>query len=130
MTEFILDKSNAREKTIELLDKHCDNFEGWNPELMEFVRSEEILNEIMDAIDEGLDNLNTKVMFNLASSEFCVDVEVTVYNVIGSAYEKSVPNPEYSRLIKFYVYAQDFASDDDYTVCDDIYYRIDMFREG
>lgn len=130
MTKFILDKSNAREKTIEILDEHCENFEGWNPELIDFVRNEEILNEIMDAIDEGLDNLNTKVMFNIASSDFDVDVEVTVFDVVGSAYERHVPNPEYSRLIKFYVYAQDFVSDDDYNICDDIYYRIDMLREG
>ena len=129
MTEFILNKSNSREKTREILDKYCEEFEGYNPQLIEFVKDEDVLNEIMDAIEEGLDNLNTKVMFNLASSDFYVDVEVTVYNVIGSAYEKSVPNPEYSRLIKFYVYAQDFDMDDDCTICDDVYYRIDMFRE-
>lgn len=128
MTKFILEKSNAREKTIEILDKYCENFEGWNPELMDFVRSEEILNEIMDAVDEGLDNLNTRVMFNIASSDFDVDVEVTVFDVVGSSYAKQVPNPEYSRLIKFYVYAQDFGSDDDCTICDDVYYRIDMLR--
>ena len=36
--EFNLDKSNAHEKTIDILEKHCSRFEGYNPELIEFVR--------------------------------------------------------------------------------------------
>ncbi len=30
--------------------------------------------------------------------------------------------------MKLYVFAQDFANDDDYIICDDVYYRIDMSR--
>ena len=62
--KFILDKSNAREKTIEVVDEHSEFIEGYDVELVEFVRSEDILNEIMDSIEEGLDNLGDKVAFN------------------------------------------------------------------
>ena len=129
MTEFILGKSNAREKTIEILDKHCEEFEGWNPELMEFVMSDEILNEIMDAIEEGLDNLGDKVAFNCTAEDFDVDIDITVSNMRGGLFSDGVINPEFSRLVKLYVFAQDFASEDEYTVCDNVYYRIDIFRE-
>lgn len=129
MTKFILDKSNAREKTIDILDNHCEEFEGWNSELMEFVRSDEILNEIMDAIDEGLDNLGDKVTFDCTAEEFSVDIEITVSNMRGGLFSDGVINPDFSRLVKLYVFAEDFASGDDYTICDDVYYRIDMFRE-
>lgn len=57
--KFILDKSNAREQTIEIVDKHSEYIEGYDVELVEFVRSEDILNEIIDSIEEGLDNLNS-----------------------------------------------------------------------
>lgn len=127
--KFILDKSNAREKTVEILDKHCEEFEGWNPELMEFVMSDEILNEIMDAIEEGLDNLGSEVTFNCSCEDFAVNIYVTVSNMRGGLFSDGVINPDFSRLVKLYVFAEDFASEDDYTVCDDVYYRIDMFRE-
>lgn len=129
MTKFILDKSNAREKTIEILDKHCEKFEGWNAELMEFVMSDEILNEIIDAIEEGLDNLGDRVAFSCAAEDFDADIDVTVSNLQGGLFSDGVINPEFSRLVKLYVFAEDFASEDDCTVCDDVYYRIDMFRE-
>lgn len=129
MTKFILDKSNAREKTIDILDEHCESFEGWNPELIEFVQSDEILNEIIDAIEEGLDNLGDEVTFNCSVEDFAVDIYVTVSNLRGGLFSDGVINPEFSRLVKLYVFAQDFASEDDYTVCDDVYYRIDMLRE-
>lgn len=129
MTKFILDKSNARERTIEILDKHCEKFEGWNPELMEFVMSDEILNEIIDAIEEGLDNLGDKVAFSCTAEDFDVDIDVTVSNMQGGLFSDGVINPEFSRLVKLYIFAENFASEDDYTVCDNVYYRIDMFRE-
>ena len=127
--EFNLEKSNAREKTIELLDKHCENFEGWNPELIEFVRSDDVLNEILDSIQEGLDSLNDRVSFNLSTSDFDVDFEITVFNLQGKIFMSGVTNPEFSRLVKLYIFAQDLSIDEDYNICDDVYYRIDMFRE-
>ena len=126
--EFNLDTSNAREKTIELLDKHCENFEGWNPELIEFVKSEDMLNEMIDAIEEGLDSLGDRVSFNLSTSEFDVDVEITVLNLQGEMFMSGVVNPEFSRLVKLYIFAQDLSIEEDYNICDDVYYRIDMFR--
>lgn len=130
MTKFILDKSNAREKTTEILDKHCGEFEGYNPELIEFVNSNDVLGEIIDSIEEGLDNLGDKVAFNCSAGDFAVDIDVTVSNLQGKMFTDGVINPEFSRLVKLYIFAQDFASEDDYTVCDDVYYRIGMFREG
>jgi hypothetical protein len=128
--KFILDKSNAREQTIEIVDKHSEYIEGYDVELVEFVRSEDILNEIMDSIEEGLDNLNSRVSFNCSAGDFDVDIEVTVNEIDkDSLHATSVLNPEFSRLVKLYVFAQDFASDDDYIICDDVYYRIDMLRE-
>lgn len=50
--EFILSRSNAREKTIDILEKHCSDFEGYNPELIEFVKSDDVLNEILDSIQK------------------------------------------------------------------------------
>lgn len=130
MTKFILDKSNAREKTIKILDKHCDEFEGWNPELMEFIRSDEILNEIMNALEEGLDNLGSRLSFNLTAGDFDVDIDVTVFPILGNGlFSDVVLNPEFSRLVKLYVYTQDLSTEEDFIVCDDEYYRIDMFRE-
>lgn len=130
MSEFILNKSNAREKTIEVVDEHSEFIEGYDVELVEFVRSEDILNEIMDSIEEGLDNLNSRVSFNCSAGDFDVDIEVTVNEIDkDSLHAISVLNPEFSRLVKLYVFAQDFASDDDYIICDDVYYRIDMLRE-
>lgn len=130
MSEFILNKSNAREKTIEVVDEHSEFIEGYDVELVEFVRSEDILNEIMDSIEEGLDNLNSRVSFNCSAGDFDVDIEVTVNEIDkDSLHATSVLNPEFSRLVKLYVFAQDFASDDDYIICDDVYYRIDMLRE-
>lgn len=128
--KFILDKSNAREQTIEIVDKHSEYIEGYDVELVEFVRSEDILNEIMDSIEEGLDNLNSRVSFNCSTGDFDVDIEVTVNEIDkDSLHATSVLNPEFSRLVKLYVFAQDFANDDDYIICDDVYYRIDMLRE-
>ena len=128
--KFILDKSNAREQTIEIVDKHSEYIEGYDVELVEFVRSEDILNEIIDSIEEGLDNLNSRVSFNCSAGDFDVDIEVTVNEIDkDSLHATSVLNPEFSRLVKLYVFAQDFASDDDYIICDDVYYRIDMLRE-
>lgn len=128
--KFILDKSNAREKTIEVVDEHSEFIEGYDVELVEFVRSEDILNEIMDSIEEGLDNLGDKVAFNCSAGDFDVDIEVTVNEIDkDSLHATSVLNPEFSRLVKLYVFAQDFASDDDYIICDDVYYRIDVLRE-
>lgn len=127
--KFILEKSNARKKTIDVIDKHCDRFEGYNPELIDFVRSNDLLGEIIDSIEEGLDNLGDKVAFNCSAGDFAVDIDVTISNLQGGLFMDGVINPEFSRLVKLYVFAQDFASDDDYIICDDVYYRIDMLRE-
>ena len=127
--EFNLDKSNAHWKTIDILEKHCSRFEGYNPELIEFVKSDDVLNEIMDSIQEGLDSLNDGVSFNLSTSDFDIDFEITVFNLQGKMFMSGVTNPEFSRLVKLYVFAQDLSIDEDYNICDDVYYRIDMFRE-
>lgn len=128
--KFILDKSNAREQTIEIVDKHSEYIEGYDVELVDYVRSEDILNEIMDSIEEGLDNLNSRVSFNCSAGDFDVDIEVTVNKIDKDGlYATSVLNPEFSRLVKLYIFAQDFGSDDDFIICDDVYYRIDMLRE-
>lgn len=127
--KFILKNSNTREKTIDVIDKQCDRFEGYNPELIEFVKSNDVLGEIIDSIEEGLDNLNDKVSFNCSAGDFAVDIDVTVSNLQGRLFMDGVINPEFSRLVKLYIFAQDFANDDDYIICDDVYYRIDMLRE-
>ena len=128
--KFILEKSNAREKTIEIVDEHSEYIEGYDVELVEFVRSEDILNEIMDSIEEGLDNLNSRVSFNCSTGDYDVDIEVTVYEIEqDSIYASSVLNPIFSRLVKLYIFAQDFSIDEDWSICDDVYYRIDMLRE-
>lgn len=130
MSEFILSKSNAREKTTEIIDEHSEFIEGYDVELVEFVRSEEILNEIMDSIEEGLDNLNSRVSFNCSAGDFDVDIEVTVYEIEqDSIYASSVLDTKFSRLVKLYVFAEDYSVDEDYVICDDVYYRIDMLRE-
>lgn len=125
----MIKNSNTREKTIDVLEKHCGIFEGYNPELVEFVQSNDVLDEIIDSIEEGLDNLGDKVAFNCSAGDFAVDIDVTVSNLQGRLFMDGVINPEFSRLVKLYVFAQDFASDDDYIICDDVYYRIDMLRE-
>lgn len=125
----MIKNSNTREKTIDVLEKHCGRFEGYNPELIEFVQSNDVLGEIINSIEEGLDNLGDKVAFNCSAGDFAVDIDVTVYNLQGRLFMDGVINPEFSRLVKLYVFAQDFASDDDYIICDDVYYRIDMLRE-
>lgn len=128
--KFILDKSNAREQTIEIVDKHSEYIEGYDVELVEFVRSEDILNEIIDSIEEGLDNLNSRVSFNCSAGEFDVDIEVTVCEIEqDSIYASSVLDPKFSRLVKLYIFAEDYSVDEDYVICDDVYYRIDMLRE-
>lgn len=128
--KFILDKSNAREQTIEIVDKHSEYIEGYDVELVEFVRSEDILNEIIDSIEEGLDNLNSRVSFNCSAGDFDVDIEVTVCEIEqDSIYVSSVLNPKFSRLVKLYIFAEDYSVDEDYVICDDVYYRIDMLRE-
>lgn len=127
--EFILSKSNAREKTIDILEKHCSDFEGYNPELIEFVKSDDVLDEILDSIQEGLDSLSDRVSFNLSASDFDVDFEITVFNFQGKMFMSEVTNPEFSRLVKLYIFAQDLSIEEDYNICDDVYYRIDMFRE-
>ena len=127
--KFILKNSNTREKTIDVIDKQCDRFEGYNPELIEFVKSNDVLGEIIDSIEEGLDNLNDKVSFNCSPGDFAVDIDVTVSNLQGRLFMDGVINPEFSRLVKLYIFAQGYANDDDYIICDDVYYRIDMLRE-
>lgn len=127
--KFIIKDSNTREKTIDVLEKHCGRFEGYNPELIEFVQSNDVLDEIIDSIEEGLDNLGDKVAFNCSAGDFAVDIDVTVSNLQGRLFMDGVINPEFSRLVKSYIFAQDFANDDDYIICDDVYYRIDMLRE-
>lgn len=128
--KFILDKSNAREQTIEIVDKHSEYIEGYDVELVEFVRSEDILNEIIDSIEEGLDNLNSRVSFNCSAGDFDVDIEVTVCEVEqDSIYASSVLDPKFSRLVKLYIFAEDYSVDEDYVICDNVYYRIDMLRE-
>lgn len=127
--EFILSRSNAREKTIDILEKHCSDFEGYNPELIEFVKSDDVLNEIMDSIQEGLDIVGDRVSFNLSTSDFDIDFEITVFNLQGKMFMSGVTNPEFSRLVKLYIFAQDLSIEEDYNICDDVYYRIDMFRE-
>lgn len=130
MSEFILNKSNAREKTIEVVDEHSEFIEGYDVELVEFVRSEDILNEIIDSIEEGLDNLNSRVLFNCSAGDFDVDIEVTVCEIEqDSIYASSVLDPKFSRLVKLYIFAEDYSVDEDYVICDDVYYRIDMLRE-
>lgn len=126
--EFILSRSNAREKTIDILERHCSDFEGYNPELIEFVKSDDVLNEIVESIQEGLDSLGDRVSFNLSTSEFDVDFEITVFNFQGKMFMTGVTNPEFSRLVKLYIFAQDLSIDEDYNICDDVYYRIDMLR--
>ena len=125
----MIKNSNTREKTIDVLEKHCGRFEGYNPELIEFVQSNDVLGEIIDSIEEGLDNLGDKVSFNCSAGDFAVDIDVTVSNLQGRLFMDGVINPEFSRLVKLYIFAQDFANDDDYIICDDVYYRIDMLRE-
>ena len=125
----MIKNSNTREKTIDVLEKHCGRFEGYNPELIEFVQSNDVLGEIIDSIKEGLDNLGDKVAFNCSAGDFAVDIDVTVSNLQGRLFMAGVINPEFSRLVKLYIFAQDFANDDDYIICDDVYYRIDMLRE-
>lgn len=127
--KFIIKDSNTREKTIDVLEKHCGRFEGYNPELIEFVQSNDVLDEIIDSIEEGLDNLGDKVAFNCSAGDFAVDIDVTVSNLQGRLFMDGVINPEFSRLVKLYIFAQDFANDDNYIICDDVYYRIDMLRE-
>ena len=130
MSEFSLSKSNAREKTIEIVDKHSEYIEGYDVELVDYVRSEDTLNEIMDSIEEGLDNLNSRVSFNCSAGDFDVDIEVTVYEIEqDSIYASSVLDPKFSRLVKLYIFAEDYSVDEDYVICDDVYYRIDMLRE-
>lgn len=126
--EFILSRSNAREKTIDILEKHCSDFEGYNPELIEFVKSDDVLNEIMDSIQEGLDIVGDRVSFNLSTSDFDIDFEITVFNLQGKMFMSGVTNPEFSRLVKLYIFAQDLSIEEDYNICDDVYYRIDMLR--
>ena len=125
----MIKNSNTREKTIDVLEKHCGRFEGYNPELIEFVQSNDVLGEIIDSIEEGLDNLGDKVAFNCSARDFAVDIDVTVSNLQGRLFMDGVINPEFSRLVKLYIFAQDFGSDDDYIICDNVYYRIDMLRE-
>lgn len=128
--KFILDKSNAREQTIEIVDKHSEYIEGYDVELLEFIRSEDILNEIIDSIEEGLDNLNSRVSFNCSAGDFDVDIEVTVCEIEqDSIYASSVLDPKFSRLVKLYIFAEDYSVDEDYVICDDVYYRIDILRE-
>lgn len=67
MSEFSLSKSNAREKTIEIVDKHSEYIEGYDVELVDYVRSDDMLDEIIDSIEEGLDNLNSRVSFNCSA---------------------------------------------------------------
>lgn len=130
MSEFSLSKSNAREKTIEIVDKHSEYIEGYDVELVDYVRSDDMLDEIMNSIEEGLDNLSSRVSFNLSYGEFGVDVDVTVYEIEqDSLYARGVLNPEFSRLVKLYIFAEDYSVDEDYVICDDVYYRIDMLRE-
>lgn len=130
MSEFNLSKSNAREKTIEIVDKHSEYIEGYDVELVDYVRSDDILDEIMNSIEEGLDNLSSRVSFNLSYGEFGVDVDVTVYEIEqDSLHARGVLNPEFSRLVKLYIFAEDYSVDEDYVICDDVYYRIDMLRE-
>lgn len=130
MSKFSVSKSNAREKTIEIIDEHSEFIEGYDVELVEFVRSDDILNEIMDSIEEGLDNLNSRVSFNCSAGDFDVDIEVTVCEIEqDSIYASSVIDPKFSRLVKLYIFAEDYSVDEDYVICDDVYYRIDMLRE-
>ena len=125
-----MSKSNAREKTIEIIDKHSEYIEGYDVELVDYVQSEDILNEIMDSIEEGLDNLKSRVSFNCSAGDFDVDIEVTVYEIEqDSIYASSVLDPKFSRLVKLYIFAEDYSVDEDYVICDDVYYRIDMLRE-
>lgn len=130
MSEFSLSKSNAREKTIEIVDKHSEYIEGYDVELFDYVRSDDMLDEIMNSTEEGLDNLSSRVSFNLSYGEFGVDVDVTVYEIEqDSLYARGVLNPEFSRLVKLYIFVEDYSVDEDYVICDDVYYRIDMLRE-
>ena len=88
-TKFIIEKSNAHEKTIDILEKHCGRFEGYNPELIEFVKSDDVLNEIVESIQEGLDSLGDRVSFNLSTSDLAAEVDVTVFNLQGDMFQNS-----------------------------------------
>lgn len=67
--------------------------------------------------------------FNCSAGDFAVDIDVTISKVRGDLHEEHSTNPDDSRLVKFYVYAQNFGADDGFVICDNVIYRIDVFRE-
>lgn len=116
--EFILTKSNARDKIREILDEHCGNFAFGNPELIEYVRSEDMLNAIMDVIDDGLERAVTKVTFECVIDNFKVDIDVVVHNVRGGLNSKLTNNSDCVGVVNLRVYAQDLHTETRYDICD------------
>lgn len=118
MAKFIVNKSNARDKIREILDEHCGNFAFGNLELIEYIRSEDMLNEIMDVIDDGLERAVTKVTFECVIDNFKVDIDVVVHNVRGGLSSKLTNNTDCVGVVNLRVYAQDLHTETRYDICD------------
>lgn len=128
--EFIWDKSNALEKTIDVLNSGCEKFESDNDDAMYFASSDIVTSEIMDAIKEGLENIGATVSVDVKTEEFVAEIEVLVREIQdGSCWASTVPNPKFSRIVRLWVLICDLGVDEDYIVCNDDTYRIDMLRE-
>ena len=118
--EFILTKSNARDKIREILDEHCGNFAYGNPEIIEYIRSEAMLDEIMVVIDEGLERAVTKVTFECVIDNFKVDIDVVVHNVRDGLNSKLTNNPDCAGVVRLKVYIQDLDTEERYVICDNV----------
>lgn len=118
MTEFILNKSNARDKIREILDERCENFADVNAEIIDYIRSEDMLDEIMDVIDEWLERAVTKVTFECVIDNFKVNIDVVVHNVRGGLSSKMTNNPDCVGVVNLRVYAQDLHTETRYDICD------------
>ena len=128
--EFIWDKSNALEKTIDVVSNGCEKFETDNDDAMDFASSDVVMSEITDAIKEGLENIGDSVSVDVKTDEFVAEIEVLVREIQdGSYWASTVPNPKFSRIVRLWVLICDLGVDEDYIVCNDETYRIDMLRE-
>lgn len=127
--EFIWDKSNALEKTIDVVSNGCEKFEADNDDAMDFASSDVVMSEITDAIKEGLENIGASVSVDVKTDEFVAEIEVLVREIQdGSYWASTVPNPKFSRIVRLWVLICDLGADEDYIVCNDETYRIDMLR--
>lgn len=124
--EFILTKSNSRDEIREILDEHCGNFAYENPEIIEYIRSEDMLDEIMVVIDEGLERAVTKVTFECVIDNFKVDIDVVVHNVRDGLNSKLTNNPDCVRVVRLKVYIQDLDTEERYVICDNVRCEIVM----